>query len=113
MTVQLGLRRASLLGLTLLSVGGVLCGAGFILQFAAESLIVLSVFLVIMAAAYSHVLSKFLNLYRLSGKLVQQEIRGSTEQDIVELAAKNPKWITLITQSIVVMCLVLLVSKFI
>jgi hypothetical protein len=33
------------------------------------------------------------------------------EQDIVKVAAENPKWITLITQSIVLISLILLISK--
>lgn len=113
MTVQLGLKNASFLGLTLLSLGGIFCGAGFVLELEAGSLQVLSVFLLVMAVAYVYVLTKYLNLYKLSKKLAQPESHEQTEQDIVGLAAKNPKWITLITQSIVVMCLVLLVSKLI
>ena len=33
------------------------------------------------------------------------------EQEIVSIALKNPKWITLVTQTIVLMCIVLLASK--
>jgi len=113
MTVQLGLTNASLLGLTLLSLGGILCGAGFVLELAVGSLQVLSVFLLVMALAYVYVLSKYLNLYHLSKELIKPDRQEQTEKDVVGLAAKNPKWITLITQSIVVMCLVLLISKLI
>lgn len=112
MTVQLGLKNASLLGLTLLSLGGILCGAGFILELSSNSLQVLSVFLLVMSATYLYVLLKYLNLYKLSKNLNKQG-HEQTEQNIVEAVAKNPKWITLITQSIVVMSVVLLVSKII
>ena len=111
MTVRLGLRNASLFGLTLLSVGGVLCGAGLVLGFLGGAVPLLAVFLAVMAAVYVHVLLKYLTLFRLSGKLVQPEGQEKIERDIVELAAKNPKWITLITQSIVLMCLLLLIGK--
>jgi hypothetical protein len=41
------------------------------------------------------------------------EKEGELEDEIVELAAENPKWITLITQVIVLMCIVLLISKIV
>ena len=113
MTVQLGLRNASLIGLALLSLGGMLCGVGFILELSSNSFQILAIFLLIMAAAYLHVLMKYLNLYKLSNELAQPQSREHTEQSIVELATKNPKWITLITQSIVAVCIVLLLSKLI
>ncbi len=112
MTVKLGLRKAAILELALLSLGGVLCAAGFALEFAAHSLSVLSAFLLIMAAAYTYILSKYLKLYRLSKKFDSTQDKPVTEQEIVQLAAENPKWITLVTQSIVAVSLVLLVSKF-
>jgi hypothetical protein len=66
-----------------------------------------------MAMAYFHILRKYWKLYNLSKLLGASENQNSTEQGIVQLAAKNPKWITLITQTIVFMCLVLLVTKLI
>ena len=113
MTVQLGLVKASLLGLTLLSVGGTLCAAGFILEISTTSLPILSVLLVVMAAAYFFVLSKFWKLLNLSRQLSNSANQGSVDQKIVDLAAKNPKWITIVSQSIVFMCLILLVAKII
>jgi len=113
MTVRLGLIKASLLGMSLLSIGGTLCGVGLILRLAYSSLPILSAFLAVMAVAYLYVLGKYWKLYNLSKLLVASENQNSTEQEIVQLAAKNPKWITLITQTIVFMCLVLLVTKLI
>jgi hypothetical protein len=112
MTVRLGLKSAALLELALLSIGGILCGTGFIIEFFANSLAVLGASLFIMAAAYVYILSKYARLYAFSKKLDQTEHRPQIEQDIVNLATENPKWITLITQSIVIVCLVLLISKF-
>jgi len=113
MTVRLGLVKASLLGIALLSLGGTLCGAGLFLRLAHSSLPVLSACLVVMAMAYFYILGKYWKLYNLSRSLTASENQNSTEQDIVQLAAKNPKWITLITQTIVFMCLILLVTKLI
>jgi len=113
MTVKLGLTKASVLGLALLSVGGILCGVGFILRLAYSSLPILGAFLAVMAVAYLYILGKYWKLYNLSKLLGTIENQNLTEQEIVQLAAKNPKWITLITQTIVVMCLVLLAVKLI
>ena len=113
MTVRLGLVKASLLGLALLGVGGTLCATGFILKLAGTSLPVLSVLLVAMGAAYFYVLSKYWKLLNLSRQLDNSARQASFEQEIVGLAAKNPKWITIVTQAIVFMCLILLIAKLI
>ncbi len=112
MTVQLGLKNASLLELGLLSLGGVLCGGGFFLALTAGAFPFLSVFLVVMAVVYGLVLSKYVTLFRLSKDLARAEKQKRNEQDVVVLAAQNPRWITLITQSIVIVSIVLLISKF-
>jgi 1,4-dihydroxy-2-naphthoate octaprenyltransferase len=113
MTVRLGLVKASLLGIALLSLGGTLCGTGLFLGLAYSSLPVLSAFLAVMAVAYFYILGKYWKLYNLSKLLAPSENQSTIEQDIVQLAAKNPKWITLITQTIVFMCLVLLAAKLV
>jgi 1,4-dihydroxy-2-naphthoate octaprenyltransferase len=113
MTVQLGLVKASLLGLALLSVGGTLCATGFILKLSTTSLPFLSVFLVIMGAAYFFVLSKYWKLLNLSKQLNNSLKQPLVEQEIVALAARNPKWITIVTQTIVLMSLILLIAKII
>src|SRR4030066_2475585 len=111
MTVQIGLVNASRFGITLLSLGGILCGTGFVLKLVQNQLAILSVFLVLMAITYLYVLRAYWKLYKLSKKLTSAEEQNKTEQAIVELAARNPRWITLITQIIVIMCIVLLASK--
>lgn len=112
-TVRLGLVKASLLGLALLGVGGTFCATGFILKLVGTSLPILSVLLVVMGAAYFFVLSKYWKLLKLSRQLGNLASQASVEQEIVELAAKNPKWITMVTQAIVFMCLILLIAKII
>jgi 4-hydroxybenzoate polyprenyltransferase len=112
-TVRLGLTGASLFGMALLSLGGTLAAVALFLRLAYSSLPILSAFLIIMAVSYLHILRKYWRLHDLSKSLAMPEKRDSAEQDIVQLAAKNPQWITLITQTIVVMCLVLIASKII
>lgn len=111
MTVQLGLVRASLFSVALLSVGGILCGGGFLLKLASGSYPALAVSLSVMVVAYVTVLRKYMKLYILSKKYSSSENQDSVAQGIVELSANNPRWITLITQTIVFMSLVLLASK--
>src|SRR4030067_2896888 len=113
MTVQLGLVNASRLGITLLGTGGILCGTGFVLKLAQNQFPILSAFLVIMAITYLYVLREYWKLYKLSKKHASAEKQNKTEQAIVDLAARNPRWITLITQTIVIICIVLLASKLI
>lgn len=113
MTVRLGLVKSSLLGLALLSVGGILCGTGLFLRLTDGSLPILSGLLIVMAMAYLYVLSKYWKILELSKRLGAFENQASIEQEIVQLAAKNPKWITMVTQTIVFMCLILLVAKII
>ena len=114
-TVQIGLVKASLFGIALLIVGGSLASAGLILGLAYSAFPLLSVFIAVLAAAYVYILGKYWKLYMLSKKYmyIRLENQNTLENEIVTIAAKNPKWITLITQAIVLMCVVLLVSKLI
>jgi len=112
MTVQLGLVKASLFSIVLLSVGGFLAGTGFLLKLVYGSHQVLIVFLLVMAIVYGFVLRKYNRLYSLSKKHLTSKDSTSVAQEIENLAAQNPHWITIITQSIVFMSVILLVSKF-
>lgn len=111
MTVRLGLVKASLFSIVLLGVGGILCGAGFLLRLAYGPHPVMAVSLLVMAVAYFYVLRKYGSLYFLSKRYLNSEDKSSIAPDIEKLSAHNPQWITLITQTIVFMSLVLLVSK--
>jgi len=111
MTVRLGLVKASLFSIVLLSMGGILCGTGFLLRLAYGSYPALAVFLLVMAVAYFHVLRKYNTLYSLSKRYMTSEDQSSIAQEIESLSAHHPKWITLITQTVVFVSLVLLVGK--
>ncbi len=115
MAVQIGLENASLLGITLLSVGGTLVGIGLVWNLVGSAFPLLSLFVVGMAAAYLSILVKYWKIYSLSRKFDESSTikQDAPEQEIVNIAINNPKWITLVTQTIVLMCIVLLVSKII
>ena len=112
LTVRLGLVKASFLGVVLLSTGGILCGTGFFLRLVCGLHPTLTVSLLVMAVAYGFVLKKYMTLYYLSKDYVSLNGLSSTAQDIIALSAHNPQWITLITQTIVFMSIILLVGKF-
>jgi len=113
MTVRLGLVKASLLGMVLLSAGGILSGTAFFIKLAfGLSQPMLSVFLLAMAVADYIVLREYKRLYSLSKEYISSKRQGSIAQDITNLSARNPKWITLVSQAVVFMSIMLLVGKF-
>jgi 4-hydroxybenzoate polyprenyltransferase len=111
MTVRLGLVKASLLSIALLSVGGMLCGTGFFLRLAYSPYPAFTALLIVMAVTHGYIFRKYLQLYHLSKEYASSGENGSINK-IVELAAQNPRWITIVTQTIVFMALVLVASKF-
>jgi 4-hydroxybenzoate polyprenyltransferase len=111
MTVKLGLVNSSIFSIMLLSIGGILAGTGLSLKLlhGSHPMLIVSVF--VMAVVYGFILRKYKRLYSLSKKYIALENSGFDAQEIENLSAQNPKWITAITQTIVFMCIVLLVSK--
>ncbi len=110
MTVRLGLVKASLLSILMMSAGGLLCGAAFFLVLFYGSYPVLSVFLLSIVVADAYVLRQYMRFYSLSKKYASTK-KSSIAHEITDLAAHNPKWITVVTQSLVLMSLVLLLYK--
>jgi 4-hydroxybenzoate polyprenyltransferase len=111
MTVWLGLVKASVLAIVLLSVGGILMGTAFALaiftQFPA-----LAVSLLVLLVADVIILRNYGTLYKLSRQYSSTK-DDSTVEKIVELSARNPKWINLAQLSVLVLSVALLVAKFI
>ncbi len=109
-TVQLGLVRASRLALVLLVVGGTLCGIGFLADFLRLGVPYAALSLLLLALLYGTVIRQYIHLYRLSRSYHEDQTEG-IDQQIVELASNNPTWITLVSQSIVIVCLVQIVAQ--
>jgi 4-hydroxybenzoate polyprenyltransferase len=109
MTVWLGLKRATLLGIFLLTSGLVLMGTAFIMQSFSMGLALLGVVLVVPALTIAYVVKQFIKIHSLL-----HASNGRIGRDgIVAVAARNPRWITLVSQSIVIICFALLVAKII
>jgi len=112
MTVRLGLVRASLLSIVLLATGAVLTGTAFFLEWASGQHLWLLVFLLAIPVAVLFVLTEFMRLYSLSKELVSSKSQNTLAEEIVSLAAHNPRWIMLVTQTYTLMSVLLLLSKF-
>jgi 4-hydroxybenzoate polyprenyltransferase len=112
MTVHLGLVKASLLGIILLSVGCTFFGTALLLEFAYGHHALLGVFLLALPVAVLVVLGRFRKLYSLCREYDLSKEQGPIAQEITGLAAHNPHWIMLITQTYSFLSIILLVSRF-
>jgi 4-hydroxybenzoate polyprenyltransferase len=110
-TVQIGLVKASILAMTLLTVGATLTLSAFLLQFIYAQHQFLAILLVAIPIAGFFVLREFGKLYSLSKEYVTVK-SDDIEKKIVQLSARNPKWIMIITQTYSIISIILLVSKF-
>ena len=115
MTVRLGLSRATLLGIILLSAGAVLTGTALFLEWSLNQQLRFSLLILMIPVAVVFVLAKFRKLYSLSKEYEasNDQNRSVLEKKIVNLSSDNPKWIMLVTQSYSLLSIMLLVSKFI
>ena len=109
-TVRIGLRKASLLGIILLTAGGTLSGAAFLLRLLFGLQPIFGVSLLAMAAADIMVLREYWKLNVLSRQYMSSN-EEATAENIVTLASHNPKWINLVMQATVFVSIVLLVSR--
>jgi 4-hydroxybenzoate polyprenyltransferase len=111
MTVHLGLRKASLASMILISLGAIFFSVAYFLEWISGSRPLLCVLLLIIPLSVVFVVSKIAKLYTLS----KQYTKGNTmlEEQIVGLSAHNPQWIIIITQTYSVLSLLLLFNKFI
>ncbi|MFX1342166.1 MAG: UbiA family prenyltransferase [Promethearchaeota archaeon] len=111
MTVRIGLIKASLASIVMLSVGGILTGTTYFLRLI-ELHPILTISLIVKVIIYIMILRHYKRLYSLSR---DYESSGQSEiiaHDIVSLSAHNPKWITMVTQASVLVAIVFLVGKF-
>ncbi len=112
MTVRLGLAKASLLGIALLTIGAVLTTTAFLLEWIRAGHSWLSVFLFMIPVVVIFVLRKFRKLYSLSKEHAASENSVSVAEEIMRMAADNPRWIMLVTQAYSFISITLLLSRF-
>jgi len=112
MTVRLGLVKASLLSMVLLSLGGLLIGLAFFLTFTYGQYFQLSSLVLAIVIIDLLVLHKLNKLYILAQEYENSSDQQLIAQKIIDLSANNPKWIILVTQIYSFISIVMLVSKF-
>jgi 4-hydroxybenzoate polyprenyltransferase len=110
-TVRLGLVKSSLLGIILLATGGILSSAAYFVKLISGPYPLLAAFVLVIAFADSIVLKEYRKLYNLSRQHAATSKSDLAEQ-IVELSANNPKWITIVSQATVLVSVILLASNF-
>jgi len=111
LTVHLGLVKASIIAMALLSTGAALTTIAFLLQFIYSQHLFLSIVLVAIPVSGFVVLKEFRKLYSLCREHTASESNG-IEAKIVNLSSHNPQWIMIVTQTYSAVSIVLLVSKF-
>jgi 4-hydroxybenzoate polyprenyltransferase len=112
MTVRLGLVKASLLSILLLSLGGALIGTAFLITFAYGQYPLLSLLVLAIAVADLTVLRRLKKLYALSKEYENSSDQNLIAKKIMSFSADNPKWIMLVTQTYSFVSIIMLVSKF-
>jgi 4-hydroxybenzoate polyprenyltransferase len=111
LTVHVGLIKASMLAIALLTTGATLTLIAFLLEFTYAQHPLLSIILVAIPVAAFVVLKQFKKLYSLSKEYMASE-SNSIGEEIVHLSAHNPQWIMIITQTYSIISIILLISKF-
>ena len=114
LTVRIGLSRASLMGIVLLGVGAALTSIALFLEWVSNQLSVLGVFVLAIPVVVLFVLSKFWKLYGLTREFddANGQDRLALEGKITDLSSENPKWIMLVTQTYMILSIMLLLTKF-
>ena len=109
--MHVGLVKASILAIALLTTGAALTMIAFLLEFTYAQHPLLSIILIVIPVAAFVVLKEFKKLYSLSKEYTASE-SNSIGEEIVRLSAHNPQWIMIITQTYSIISIVLLISKF-
>jgi 4-hydroxybenzoate polyprenyltransferase len=112
LTVRLGLSKAAVIGIVILSTGATLTGISLLLEWARNQLAVFGVLIISIPLVLVFVLSKFWRLYHLTREYenASNQKRIVLERKVTELASENPKWIMIVTQTYSVLSIILLIS---
>ena len=114
LTVRMGLSRAALMGIVLLGAGAALTAIALFLEWVRNQLSIIGVFVLAIPVVVLFVLSKFWKLYSLTREFddANSQDRLALEGKITDLSSENPKWIMLVTQTYMILSIVLLLTKF-
>ncbi len=114
LTVRLGLSKAAVMGIVMLSAGATLTGISLVLEWSRNQLALFGVLVISIPLVLVFVLSKFWRLYHLTREYENADNENSLvlERKVTELSSENPKWIMMVTQIYSVLSIILLISKF-
>jgi len=112
MTVHLGLVKASIGCIVLISLGGILFATAYLLEWLNGPRPFLSLLLLIIPCVVIFVLSKIKKLYSLSKEFMKSTGDTVLKDQIITISAANPQWIMIITQTYSILSIFLLVNKF-
>jgi len=113
MTVHLGLVKACVTSIALISIGAVFFAAAYLLEWINGSRPFLSLLLLIIPVSVIFVLIKIKKLYSLSKDYMNSQGNITIKEQIVNISAHNPQWIMIITQTYSILSIILLINKFV
>ncbi|MCU0850207.1 MAG: UbiA family prenyltransferase [Candidatus Thermoplasmatota archaeon] len=113
MTVHLGLVKACVTCISLISIGAIFFITAYLLEWLNGSRPYLAVLLLIIPISVMYVITKIKKLLILSRQYTNSQGNVNLKEQIVDISAHNPQWIIIITQTYSFLSILLLLNKFI
>ncbi len=113
MTVRLGLVKACAASIGLIGIGAIFFIAAYSLEWLNGSRPYLALLLFVVPFSVLYVISRIKKLLTISKQFMDSQGNIALKEQIVNIAAHNPKWIIIITQTYSVLSIILLINKFI
>jgi len=113
MTVHLGLVKACVVSIVLISIGATFFIAAYLLERINGKRPFLSLMLIIIPISVFFVITKIKKLQSLSKQYMDSHGNTTLKEQIVKISAHNPQWIMIITQTYSILSIILLINKFV
>jgi len=113
MTVHLGLVKACVVSIVLISIGATFFIAAYLLEWINGQRPFLSFMLIIIPISVFFVITKIKKLRSLSKQYMDSHGNTTLKEQIVKISAHNPQWIMIITQTYRILSIILLINKFV
>jgi 4-hydroxybenzoate polyprenyltransferase len=113
MTVHLGLVKACVVSIILISIGAIFFITAYLLEWINGPRPLLSLILLSIPVSVLFVLTKIKKLHSLSKQYMNSQGNTTLKEQIVNISAHNPKWIMIITQTYSILSIILLINKFV
>jgi len=113
MTVHLGLIKASVASIALISIGAVFFVVAYLLEWISGPRPYLGLLLLSIPVSIFYVIAKIKKLHGLSKQYMNSQGNITLKEQIVNISAHNPQWIMIITQTYSILSIILLINKFV